>query len=96
MVKAAAYFLAWFIGINLPGWVERLLLGDIPGRPDRYADGPAAGVVAAAHILHPIGFVILVSHLILFAIFVRFGLRYRWVLWPFASGLFWRMFMERL
>lgn len=37
---------------------------------------------------HPLGFVLLLSHIILFAVFVRFELRYRWILWPLTTGLF--------
>ena len=96
IARGAAYFFAWLLGINLPRMVEWLLLGNIGGRPRAYADGPAAGVVALSHIMHPLGFVILVSHIILFAVFVRFDLRDRWIFWPLATGLFWRLFVEGL
>jgi hypothetical protein len=93
VVRGAAYFFAWLLGINLPRLVEWLLLGDIDGRPGVYTDRPAAGVIAFSHMVHPLGVVLLVSHLILFAVFVRFELRYRWILWPLAAGLFWRLFV---
>lgn len=96
MVRGAAYFLAWILGINLPRLVERLILGDIFGRPATYADDTSLGELAATHLFHPLGFLILCSHIVVFAVFVRFEPRYRWVLWPFASGLFWRIFMESL
>lgn len=97
MTRAAGYFLAWLLGISLPRLAEWLVLGDIAGRRTIFAEDEAsAGVIAATHLMHPLGFLILASHIVLFAVFVRFELRYRWILWPLATGLFWRIFLERL
>lgn len=97
VTRAAGYFLAWLLGISLPRLVEWLVLGDIAGRRTTFTeDDASAGVIAATHLMHPLGFLILASHIVLFAVFVRFDLRYRWILWPLATGLFWRIFLEQL
>lgn len=96
VTRGAAYFFAWLLGISLPRFGEWLVFGDIAGHHTTYSDDTVAGEIAATHLMHPLGFVILCSHVVLFAVFVRFDLRYRWVLWPLATGLFWRLFLERL
>lgn len=96
VTRAAGYFLAWLLGISLPRLAVWLVVGDIVGHHTTYTEDTSAGVVAASHLLHPLGFLILASHIFLFAVFVRFELRYRWLLWPLASGLFWRIFMEHV
>jgi hypothetical protein len=96
VVKAAAYFLAWILGVNLPPLFERLLFFGIRGRFPNYRDEDSLGVLTLTLIAHPLGFFILSSHIVLFALFVRFDLRYRWVLWPLASGVFWRLWLEEI
>ena len=95
VTRAAGYFLAWLLGINLPRMVEWLLVSQAGGPRGTDLDN-SAGEVAAWHLMHPLGFLLLFSHIVLFAVFVRFELRFRWLLWPLATGLFWRIVAEGL
>jgi hypothetical protein len=95
VAKGASYFLAWVLGVGTPRVIELTIFRGITGHLMKYQDDESSvGVVSTMLITHPIGFLILASHIVIFAFFVRFPLRYVWALWPLTSGIFWRIFIE--
>ena len=90
VVKGLSYFMMWIAGINTPQIAEALIFRGIVGRVPMY-DEESVGVLTLTLVSYPLGFFILSSHIIIFALFVCFSLRYVWILWPLLSGIFWRI-----
>lgn len=88
VVRAACYFGAWCLGLRLPAFVTRVFFAGIPGAPG-IVETEDLATMTFSLVVHPLGWCIGATNLVLFAVFVRFEPSYRWVHWPLFTAIFW-------